>query len=188
MVFLIIAFVAVIAAVVSIAVYNRKKSTLLTVEIAAKNQEAETANNELTELIHPRHFFTEIEEVAYKERYGRLYQKITTLCTNKHFAGCITDKKAILSFKNQFERLPELRDDNNSDFKAIEYLNANIESAYARTLEYFLDKEYLTESRRVQYEEDSKDINVALLEAEARKLLEYTEYPNKCKTVLTAHK
>lgn len=188
MVFLIIAFVAVIAAVVSIAVYNRKKSTLLTVEIAAKNQEAETANNELTELIHPRHFFTEIEEVAYKERYGRLYQKITTLCTNKHFAGCITDKKAILSFKNQFERLPELRDDNNSDFKAIEYLNANIESAHARTLEYFLDKEYLTESRRVQYEEDSKDINVALLEAEARKLLEYTEYPNKCKTVLTAHK
>lgn len=185
---IIFSLLAVIAALISIRIRNRNKTLVLTNEIIACTHEAEIANKEINEQTLPTHLFSELEQNTYHERHQKLYQKISQICINTHFNRCHTDLAAIFAFKTHFESLQDLREKNNKDFQILQNINHNIAVAYSRTLEYFLDKEYLTESQRIQYENESNEINSLLLEAEARKILEYSAEPSKCQSVLTAHK
>ena len=174
--------------VLSIILYNRKKVLLLKTEIKLCSQDVDAANNHLSKLTVTSHYFTELEQINYKDRYSTLYLRALKICENKDFSKCTADCSSVIRFKNNFENILELRKNNNKQFQILNDINDQIELAHKRTLEYFLDKEYLTESRRLQYEEESKDFNKLLLEAEAKQLLAHTDNPIKCKTVLTAHK
>lgn len=180
--------VAVVAAIVLIVIYKRRKVTSLESNVATYLIETNNAITELERLIIPSHCFSEIELQTYQENYEKLYFDISAISQNHHFAECKLNTTSILQFKRYYETLSTLREKNNKDYRLIEDINSQIESAYQRAVEFFLDKDYLTESRRLEYEDISKGINRLLDEAEARKLLDHTSLPNKCKTVLTAHK
>ena len=186
--FTIFSLATIIVATISIRIRNRNNISILTNEIIAYSHEADNANKELSEQTLPIHFFSEVEQSTFSERYQKLYQKILQVSRNKHLNHCHTDITTIFIFKTNFESLQDLREKNNKDFLLLQKINSHIAVAYSRTLEYFIDKEYLTESRRIQYENESKEINLLLLEAEARKILEYSADPSKCKSILTAHK
>lgn len=182
--------VAIIVAIVSIRIHtrNRNNIALLTNEIIACAHETEFANNELNKLTTPTHFFSEIEHRTYIERYQKLHQRISQICTNRYFNNCQTNIADLFTFKTNFESLVDLQARNNKEFQILQKINRLLPTAYSRTLEYFLDKEYLTESRRLEYENKAGEINQLLLEAEALKIIDYAADPSKCKTVLTAHK
>jgi hypothetical protein len=177
----------IIVAIIAFYIFNKRQISALELNVKTYTSDAEDANTKLEELIVPTHLFSDAEYKNYKKKYNVLYKDIVSCCRNRHFSNCTISTKTILHFKRNYEKLHFFQEENNENYYLLENIDFQIESAYKRAVDYFLDKDYLTESRRIKYEIESNEINQLLEEADARNLLDYSAYSDKCKSVLTAH-